>query len=186
MASGAFFGIRQFGESFGFEFFGFRERCFVKRYYPLMAISGLVMAALFALNSSRASDQEAPAFPLPTDEISEVVDLVDRIQELERRLAKLEVREPLVRQADSRESSDFSDLVTRPPSKTPSNGDDDDDDTSQKTNGQMWRFRLLKQRSSRDKVVPAPGDQPQATTNANSRNQKSNPEQPRLPAVNET
>ena len=129
----------------------------MKRAVTICAVGLLVTGGLFAWNSTKANDNEKTDVDNQSVEISEVQNLVDRIEALEKRLAALEEREPLVRQADSRD--ELSIPVPRTPATVPPNKlnqspnlpdaeQDDDDDSTQQTNGQKWRFRLLGRRKS--------------------------------------
>ncbi len=125
----------------------------MKNWISVFAITLLSVGGLVALNSLRAADGEKPATDLQKDDAAEILDLVERIERLEKRLAKLEGHEPLIRQADSRETSQFNAIDSRPAELTPSE-DDDDKDATQRTNGQTWQFRLLTTPQNSRQFVP--------------------------------
>ena len=79
-------------------------------------------------------------------EISGVLDLIERIEMLEKRIAKLERPESFVRQVDSRNSTESQQSDAYVPDRRPSEIEEpvnDEDDDIRQTNGHRWRFRLL-------------------------------------------
>ena len=119
----------------------------MKRSSILIALGLLAVGFAFDRGLSRAQEGEKPASALQAvrpDEISEVADLLDRIEALEKRLASLEGREPLIRQADSRESSaTWEASPNRSVKSATTDPQDNDDEDKQKTNGRTWSIRLL-------------------------------------------
>lgn len=117
----------------------------MSRSFPLFAIILFGIVGLFVLGSTRASDNEPPkAVSLPFDEPN-VRDLVDRIEALEKRLATLEQREQLVRQADARDESRFVQPSPLRQEQRTNNGslNENNNEPRQSTNGQAWKIRLL-------------------------------------------
>lgn len=120
----------------------------MSRFYLLFAVATIVIGAMLMLNPTRASDDDKPSVAAaPKEEISEVGALVDRIEQLERRLAALEGREPLIRQADSRETTEFEGAAPIQPVIRPK-AENEDAGEIQKTNGQKWQIRLLNYRET--------------------------------------
>lgn len=115
----------------------------MKRSYPVLGFTLLAICGLVAWGSTRANDDELPDATTPPAELSDVRELIGRIEALEKRLAELEKRDAPVRQADNRDEQD----VTAPKSIWKNRADSDprfeDDDASQNTNGQKWSIRLL-------------------------------------------
>ena len=119
----------------------------MKALYLLIATGLLILGIVFDWSLSRAQDNEKPVSALlaiQPDKISEIANLLDRVESLEKRLAALEAREPLVRQVDSRESAVDYQTTPVPPSRMSENNDGQEEVETQKINGQKWSFRLLK------------------------------------------
>ena len=117
------------------------------RYYAVFTAMVLTIGSVSMLNLTRASDDDKPISALDAqDESSQVAKLVERIDQLEKRLAALEGREPLIRQADSREPADSDRSGGQQPAQPKFL--DDDGRSGQNTNGQKWQIHLLNNRQT--------------------------------------
>ncbi len=121
----------------------------MKRFHSLFAVALIVLGVAFARSSSRANDDEAVATDR-TEEISSQLELVGRIEALERRIARLEAGMPLVRQVDNRESPPYAQPRALSSASVRTGSDDDVDDQPNITNGQTWRIRMLGHRQTKD------------------------------------
>ena len=139
----------------------------MKRPYVLIAAGLLALGIVFDWRLTRAHDGDQPVsalepvlrpqqagqreqpasalHPERRDENSVICDLVERLDAMEKRLAAIEDRQTLVRQADSRETA--VDYQTTEPLYSPNSANKDqdvaNDNGTQNTNGQKWHFRLL-------------------------------------------
>ena len=126
----------------------------MKRSYSLVAVALFALGVAIAWQSSRANDNDKKPSEIENAEISVVVDLLERIEALESRVASLERPENLVRQADSRESMDANQSDRLVPVPKPSEIErSTDDDEAQQTNGQRWQFRLLGNRKTETSLI---------------------------------
>jgi hypothetical protein len=125
---------------------------FMSRYHSFFVIALLVIGISFEWNSTRANDDEK-ASPQPQPQIAAETtvqaELLARIDALERRIARLEDRAPLIRQADNSESD--ATFQTVEPSRAPVASEPEG--RSESTNGQAWRFRLLGHRQPATRIV---------------------------------
>lgn len=122
------------------------------RTYSFIAVALLMLAVTASWQSSRAGDDEKPASTERMTEISKSLDLVERIESLEKRIAALEGRDNLIRQAHSREPRIIFSQV-KPIGEPTTPADEpagEDDDTPQTTNGQKWKLRFLGHRKPVD------------------------------------
>lgn len=128
----------------------------MKRSLSLLAIALIALGVVFTFRTSRANDQEKKVTTLTGVEISNALDLIERIENLEKRIAKLERPESFVQQVDSRNSSELKQPDIYVPDGRPSEIEgtiDGDDDDSLQTNGQRWRFRLLGNRQPSTSLI---------------------------------
>ncbi len=116
----------------------------MKRSLALAAISFTLFGVAFAWQSSNADDEKAD-LTAGSEASSKQLELIERINALEKRLEKLEAEKTPVRQADHREIPYVPRPGTLPPEVT-----DENNEGSSKTNGQTWRIRMLSHRRSAD------------------------------------
>ena len=128
----------------------------MKRTFPYLAIGLLAVIVAIEWHSIRANDEKTNQVTEDRAEISEVIRIVERIEELEKRLSAFESSESPIRQADSRatETPNRPEPIVGPTLKPPTkfvpspdffedNADDQPDDEVQLTNGRRWKFQLL-------------------------------------------
>ena len=116
----------------------------MKRSLTLAAISLTLFGVAFAWQSSNADDEKAD-LTVGSEATSKQLELIERIEALEKRLEKLEAETMPIRQADHRDGSYAPTPGLLPPVAT-----EEDDDGARKTNGQTWRIRMLSHRRSAD------------------------------------
>ena len=114
----------------------------MKRFLTLFAIASILFGIAFAWQSSHADDDKADVRP---GERATQLELIERIESLEKRLAKLEAETQPVRQADHRETPYVPNPRTLPPVTA-----SEDNEQPNRINGQTWRIRMLSHRQSID------------------------------------
>jgi hypothetical protein len=118
------------------------------RSHNLLALTLLVFGVVFALQNTRANDGDIPSeSTIQTASDANQLDLLSRIEALEKRIAKLEAEKSLVQQADNQETR-YIPAPRTLPQVAPS---ENDDTPPRKTNGTTWRIRMLSHRSSADR-----------------------------------
>lgn len=148
----------------------------MKKFYLCFTVALLGLGAAMHWQPSHASDNEPLTAADSKQDLVETLELISRIEGLEKRLAALEDRDSLVRQVDNREPSAVPQperfVPTTPvtteserPNLDDSNGttDFDSDDDLQNTNGQKWSFRLLIDRKSQRPALKSPNHVREAT-----------------------
>ena len=140
----------------------------MKRTFPYLAIGLLAIIVVVEWHSIRANDEKNDPVIEDRAEISEVIRIVERIEELEKRLSVFESTESQVRQADSRATEEPSrpEPIVGPTLKPPTtfvpspkffedNADDQSDEEVQQTNGRRWKFQLLghRRKSASDRTL---------------------------------
>ncbi|WP_010582642.1 hypothetical protein [Schlesneria paludicola] len=139
----------------------------MKKFYLCLAVALLGLGTAMHWPTSHASDDEPSAAVDQKQDLVDKLELISRIEGLEKRLAALEDRDSLIRQADNREPSSvpqperFSPSPSATESGLPnfddaSDATDADSDDLQQTNGQKWSFRLLIDRKSQRPSLKAP------------------------------
>ena len=116
----------------------------MKRSLTLVAIALILFGVAFTWQSSNADDEKADA-SAQTEADTKQLELLERIEALEKRLEKLEAETMPIRQADHRVTPYVPTPGTLPPAAT-----DEDYEGARKTNGQTWRIRMLSHRRSAD------------------------------------
>jgi Flp pilus assembly protein TadB len=114
----------------------------MKRSFVLAAISLILFGVAFAWQSSNADDEKVVA-TIQTEADGKQLELIDRINALEKRLEKLEADSTSIRQADHQEMPAVPTPGTLPPAAI-----EEDPEVARKTNGQTWRIRMLGHRRS--------------------------------------
>ncbi len=116
----------------------------MKRSLTQVAIALILFGIAFTWQSSNADDEKADA-TARTEADAKQLELIERIEALEKRLEKLEAERMPIRQADHRELPYVPTPGTLPPG-----GPDEDYTGFKNTNGQTWRIRMLSHRRSAD------------------------------------
>ena len=117
---------------------------------PYFGIAVIASVAILVVHSSRAEEQSEN----PSRDAATRLSLLDRIEMLEKRIAKLEEETPLVRQADSRESPDLGFpggfpflLLPVQPAPQPYLTNPNDEEQTEKSRRPKGRIYLLGHRS---------------------------------------
>lgn len=110
----------------------------MKRRFWLLPVLLLTTLSVVVYSATSANDTEEPAVAPSSDSAATIQKLLERIESLEKRIAKLENSETLVRVADRREEQDIEIHSEMPKQPKGSNSD-----RGESTNGQKWHFRLL-------------------------------------------
>lgn len=119
----------------------------MKRSLTLFAIAPILFGVAFAWQSSNADDENAESTVRPEENATQL-ELIQRIEALEKRLEKLEAETQPVRQADHRETPYVPTPRTLPPAIAT-----EDYEGSSRTNRQTWRIKMLSHRQSRDGIT---------------------------------
>lgn len=122
-----------------------RQGPLMTRTYSLIAAALLTLAIAASWQSSRAGDDEKPASADRVAELSSSLELIERIESLEKRIAALEGRDNLIREASGREPRIIFSQVKpiAAPVKEPAQQIEEDDEDPQTTNGHKWKIRFL-------------------------------------------
>ncbi len=116
----------------------------MKQTLTRVAMALVLFGIAFAWQSSNADDEKA-GLTTRTETDAKQLELIERIEALEKRLEKLEAESRPIRQADHRDTPDVA-----KPDMLPSVATDEDHEGARKTNGQTWRIRMLSHRRSAD------------------------------------
>jgi hypothetical protein len=103
-------------------------------------MAATLFGVAFAWQSSDAGDADAAATARSEDQATQL-ELIQRIESLEKRLEKLEAETMPIRQADHREPTYVPTPRILPPATA-----SEDNAGSTITNGQTWRIRMLSHR----------------------------------------
>ncbi len=117
----------------------------MKRSLTLFAIASILFGVAFAWRSSHADDARADA-TLRSEDGTTQLELIQRIEILEKRLEKLEAESMPIRQAVHRDTPYVPAPRTLPPATASG-----EDEGANRTNGQTWRIRMLSHRQSTDR-----------------------------------
>ena len=118
----------------------------MKRSRSVVLLALMSVGLVFAWQTIRANDDESS--PSTTGAAFEAtqLDLLNRIEALEKRIVKLEAETLPVRQADNKETR-----TVPAPRLLPQTAKLDNEAPPRKTNGTTWRIRMLSHRSSSDR-----------------------------------
>jgi hypothetical protein len=116
----------------------------MKRALTVFAIAPILFGIAFAWQSSNADDEKIESTVRP-EQPAVQLELIERIEALEKRLEKLEAKTMPVRQADHREP-----IYVPTPRTLPSATASEDHEGSSRTNGQKWQIKMLSHRQSTD------------------------------------
>jgi hypothetical protein len=116
----------------------------MKRSLTLVTTALILFGVAFTWQSSNADDEKADA-TARTEGAAKQLELIKRIEALEKRLEKLEAEKMPIRQADHRDE-----YYVPAPGTLPQGGAEEDYEGGRKTNGQTWRIRMLSHRRLAD------------------------------------
>ena len=108
----------------------------------LFVFAAMLFGIVIAWQSSKADDEKVELSVRRLDSATQL-ELIRRIEALEKRLEKLEAEAQPVRQAEFRQPDYVPTPRMLPPTTVP-----DADEGSNRTNGQTWRIRMLSHRQS--------------------------------------